>query len=89
MFVQAAVIVAACIPFGFELHLGGALIGLLVMAAFCIAGFWHAKLGLQVVIEDYVHTRASEVTLQLLNIFLCSLGAIASVFAIFRIALTA
>jgi ABC-2 type transport system permease protein len=36
MFVQAGVIVAACIPFGFELHLGGALLGLLVMAAFCI-----------------------------------------------------
>ncbi|MEU4624521.1 ABC transporter permease [Actinoplanes sp. NPDC023801] len=36
MFVQAGVIVAACIPFGFELHLAGALLGLLVMAAFCI-----------------------------------------------------
>jgi len=36
-----------------------------------------------------VHTRATEVALQLLNVFLCTLGAIASVFAIFRIALTA
>jgi len=41
------------------------------------------------VIEDYVHTRGTEVTLQLLNTFLCTLGAIASVYAILRIALTA
>ena len=61
----------------------------ILLAAFAIATFWHAKLGVQVVIEDYVHTRASEVTLQLLNTFLCTLGAIASVYAIVRIALMA
>jgi succinate dehydrogenase / fumarate reductase membrane anchor subunit len=61
----------------------------ILLAAFVVAAFWHAKLGVQVVIEDYVHTRASEVTLQLLNTFLCTLGAIASVYAIARIALTA
>jgi hypothetical protein len=36
-----------------------------------------------------VHVRAAEVTLQLLNVFLCTLGAIASAYAIVRIALTA
>jgi len=61
----------------------------ILLAAFAIAMFWHAKLGIQVVIEDYVHTRGTEVTLQLLNTFLCTLGAIASVYAILRIALTA
>ena len=40
-------------------------------------------------IEDYVHTRFWEVTLQLLNLFACTLGAIASLFAIVRIALMA
>jgi succinate dehydrogenase / fumarate reductase membrane anchor subunit len=61
----------------------------ILLVAFSIAMFWHAKLGIQVVIEDYVHVRAAEVTLQLLNVFLCTLGAIASAYAIVRIALTA
>ena len=61
----------------------------ILMIAFVIAIFWHAKLGMQVVIEDYVHTRGMEITLHLLNTFLCSLGAIASVYAIVRIALSA
>jgi ABC-2 type transport system permease protein len=34
--VQAAVIVAICLPFGFHLHLGGALLGLLILSVFCL-----------------------------------------------------
>ena len=36
MIAQAALIVAVCLPFGFELHLGGALIGMLILAGFCV-----------------------------------------------------
>ncbi|WP_433828724.1 ABC transporter permease [Actinoplanes sp. CA-015351] len=36
MIAQAVLIVAVCIPFGFELHLPGALLGLFILAAFCI-----------------------------------------------------
>jgi len=36
MFAQAALIVAVCLPFGFRLSLAGALIGMLILAAFCV-----------------------------------------------------
>jgi succinate dehydrogenase / fumarate reductase membrane anchor subunit len=59
----------------------------IALALLAILLFWHAKLGVQVVIEDYVHTRAVEVALQLLVTLACVLGALASLYAIGRIAL--
>jgi succinate dehydrogenase / fumarate reductase membrane anchor subunit len=59
----------------------------ILLAVFVLALFWHAKLGMQVVIEDYVHARAAELTLLVLNALLCTLGALASLCAIGRIAL--
>jgi succinate dehydrogenase / fumarate reductase membrane anchor subunit len=59
----------------------------MLLIAFVLAVFWHAQLGLQVVIEDYVHTRWLEITSQLAVKFFCVLGAFACVLAIVRIAL--
>ena len=61
----------------------------ILLSAFVVALFWHAKLGIQVVIEDYVHARATEIALHLANTFLCALGAVASLYAIVRISLGA
>jgi len=60
----------------------------LLLIAFVLTMFWHAVLGLQVVIEDYVHTRWKEVVLMVAIKFLAVLGALASVLAVLRIALT-
>jgi len=57
------------------------------LSAFLVATFWHAQLGLQVVIEDYVHTRWLEVSAQLATKFFCLAGALTSVLAVVRIAL--
>ena len=59
-----------------------------LMIVFLITSFWHAQLGLQVIVEDYVHSKGLELASQIAIKFVCFLGAAASVLAVIRIALT-
>ena len=58
-----------------------------VLIVFLLGAFWHARLGLQVVIEDYVHTPLTAGIAHFANIFVCALASIAGVLAVLRIAL--
>ena len=60
-----------------------------LLIAFLVSMFWHAVLGLQVVIEDYVHTRWKEVTLLVVIKFIAVLCVLAGTLAVLRIALGA
>lgn len=58
-------------------------------ALYVLALFWHARLGLQVVVEDYIHAPGLEVALQVIVKIVYSFAAVAALVAIARLALSA
>jgi succinate dehydrogenase membrane anchor subunit len=61
----------------------------IVAILFLGTAFYHLKLGLQVVIEDYVHGKLTRTSLLIANILFCWAFGLSGVFAVAKIAFTA
>jgi succinate dehydrogenase / fumarate reductase membrane anchor subunit len=85
-FVASVVLLASSDYERFTAWLGAPLPAIL-MILLIVATFHHAQLGLQVVIEDYVHNRALRLTGIVIVKFAAILLGLGSVFAVLRIAL--
>ena len=59
----------------------------ILMLSFIMAGFWHMKLGLQVVIEDYVHTESTKITCLILNNLIAIFLALAAFLSVLKMLL--
>jgi succinate dehydrogenase / fumarate reductase membrane anchor subunit len=57
----------------------------IVMLLFIIASAWHMKIGMQVVIEDYVHNETLKLVSIMANGFFSAAVALASVYAILKL----
>ena len=57
----------------------------IILLLFIVASAWHMKIGMQVVIEDYVHTEIVKLACVMANNFFCIAVALASIYAIFKL----
>ena len=57
----------------------------IVLVLFIIASAWHMKIGMQVVLEDYVHSEKLKLAAIIANNFFSFAVALASIYAIFKL----
>jgi succinate dehydrogenase / fumarate reductase, membrane anchor subunit len=57
----------------------------IIMLLFIIASCWHMKIGMQVVIEDYIHGEKLKLASVMANNFFCIAVALASIYAILKL----
>ena len=63
----------------------GSLPAAIILILFIIASTWHMKIGMQVVIEDYVHSEKVKLVAIIANNFFSFAVALASIYAIFKL----
>jgi succinate dehydrogenase / fumarate reductase membrane anchor subunit len=56
-----------------------------ILLLFIVASAWHMKIGMQVVIEDYIHGEKTKLACVMANNFFCIAVALASIYAILKI----
>jgi succinate dehydrogenase / fumarate reductase, membrane anchor subunit len=57
----------------------------IILLLFIIASVWHMKIGMQVVIEDYVHNEKLKLASIMANNFFCFAVALASIYALLKL----
>jgi succinate dehydrogenase / fumarate reductase, membrane anchor subunit len=57
----------------------------IMMLLLLCTGMYHARLGIQVVIEDYIHCHVGKPTLLLLNKFIFTVASVVALFAIIKL----
>jgi succinate dehydrogenase / fumarate reductase membrane anchor subunit len=57
----------------------------MILLLFIVASVWHMKIGMQVVIEDYVHNEKLKLASIMANNFFCVAVALVSIYAILKL----
>lgn len=57
----------------------------IILLLFIVASTWHMKIGVQIVIEDYVHSEKLKLASIMANNFFCIAVALASIYAILKL----
>ena len=57
----------------------------IILLLFIVASTWHMKIGMQVVIEDYVHNEKLKLATIMANNFFCIAVALTSIYAILKL----